>query len=73
MFEISKFQINILLMENSQNVKSTGEKLPKEIIEITARNVEKFAGVHMTDKTIRRYTMKFKETGNGLIETKDGW
>ena len=43
----------------------TSESLPKELLDkIRTGNVEKIVRIHITDKTIARYKIKYKPNGN---------
>ena len=57
---------NIFLpKENTQNMSLTGENLPKELLDkISTGNVKKIVRIHLTDKNIARYIIKYKLNGN---------
>ena len=72
--KIQNFQKNFLPKENTQNVSLTGENLPKELLdEINTGNVEKIVRIHLTDKNIARYIIKYKPNGNRSERKKGDW
>ena len=60
--------------ENTQNVSLTGENLPKGLLdEISAGNVEKIVRIHLADKNIARYKIKYKPNVNRSERKKGDW
>ena len=52
----------------------TSEKLQKVLLDkIRTGNVEKIVRIHLTDKTIARYIIKYKPNGKSSERTKSTW
>ena len=60
--------------ENTQNVSLNRENLPKDLLDkISTGNVEKNVRIHLIDKNIARYIIKYKPNGNRPERKKGDW